>query len=93
MTHRQIYDCIIVGAGAAGIACLHELIDRGYDNVLCLEALNEPGGRIKFNKKFGDIGGMCLHLPYELLEAKNLEEKFWGAARLVSFARKNNFNF
>lgn len=93
ISRRKIYDVVIVGAGAAGIACLHELVNRGYEDILCLEALSEPGGRIRYNKKFGDIGGMCLHLPYEFLDAEDLHEKFWGAASLLNFAKKNNFSF
>ncbi|MEX6688321.1 FAD-dependent oxidoreductase [Danxiaibacter flavus] len=90
---RFDYDVIVVGAGAAGIACMKELVNRGYTNTICLEALNAVGGRVRFNNKFGDVGGMCLHLPEKLLRIQNLHEEFWGAADLISFARKNDFRF
>jgi monoamine oxidase len=90
---KDIYDVVIVGAGAAGISCLRELVRRGYKDVLCLEALPEPGGRVKFNKKFGDIGGMCLHVPSKFLSIENLDEEFLEAADLINFAYKNGFEF
>ena len=94
MKKRRIdYDIIVVGAGAAGIACMKELINRGYTNAICLEAFHTVGGRVRFNNKFGDIGGMCLHLPEKLLRIQNLQEEFWGAADLISFANKNDFRF
>lgn len=40
------YRVIVIGAGAAGLACARELMERGYD-VLVLEARNRPGGRLK----------------------------------------------
>lgn len=39
-----IVDVAIVGAGAAGLGCAHELIARGR-RVLVLEALGRVGGR------------------------------------------------
>lgn len=89
----KIYDAVIVGAGAAGISCTKELVERGYKNVVCLEALDEAGGRVKFNRKFGDLGGMCLHLPNRFSKIEDLDAEFWGAADLVQFAKENNFRF
>jgi|GEM_PF-1445948 Monoamine oxidase len=91
--YNNTYDVIIVGAGVAGIACARELLRRGYKDFLCLEAMSEPGGRVKFNRKFGDIGGMCLHLPSKFLTIENLDEEFLEAADLIRFARKNGFRF
>lgn len=91
--YSSTYDIVIIGAGAAGISCLRELVRRGYKDVLCLEALNEPGGRVRFNKKFGDIGGMCLHVPSKFLSKENLDEEFLEAADLINFAYKNGFEF
>jgi monoamine oxidase len=45
VTNDHIYDVIIVGAGAAGLAALREL-DRAGKRVLCLEARDRIGGRI-----------------------------------------------
>lgn len=91
--YNKTYDIVIIGAGAAGIACLRELVRRGYTDVICLEAMPEPGGRVKFNKKFGDIGGMCLHVPSKFLSLENLDEEFLEAADLINFAHKNGFEF
>jgi monoamine oxidase len=91
--YSKTYDVVVIGAGAAGISCLRELVRRGYKDVICLEALDEPGGRVKFNKKFGDIGGMCLHVPSKFLAIENLDEEFLEAADLINFANKNGFEF
>ena len=90
---KKTYDVVVVGAGAAGIACVKELVDRGYRNIACLEATDKPGGRVRFNSKFGDVGGMSLHLPNKFLKVQNLHSEFWGASDLVKFANKNNFSF
>lgn len=44
MAENKIYDVIVVGAGASGLACAHELIKHGYD-VLILEGRSRIGGR------------------------------------------------
>ena len=90
---KKTYDVVVVGAGAAGIACVKELVDRGYRNIACLEATDKAGGRVRFNSKFGDVGGMSLHLPNKFLKVQNLHSEFWGASDLVKFANKNNFSF
>lgn len=53
------YDIIVIGAGAAGIACAHELISLGY-NVLVIEARNRIGGRIY------TVNDPSLDVPLEL---------------------------
>jgi hypothetical protein len=41
-----VYDIIIVGAGAAGLAAARTLIAKSINRVLLLEARHAPGGRI-----------------------------------------------
>jgi monoamine oxidase len=43
-TPTEIYDCIIIGAGAAGLACARKLLEA-KQNVLVLEARDRIGGR------------------------------------------------
>ena len=43
---------LIIGAGAAGIAAASRLLEKGFQNVLILEAKNRIGGRIH-TVKFG----------------------------------------
>lgn len=37
---------VIIGAGAAGIAAACRLIEKGFKNLIILEAKNRIGGRI-----------------------------------------------
>ncbi len=41
---KEIFDCIVVGAGAAGLACARKLLDHGQ-NVLIVEGRARIGGR------------------------------------------------
>ncbi|MEK7354854.1 MAG: NAD(P)/FAD-dependent oxidoreductase, partial [Bdellovibrionota bacterium] len=56
---NDIHDCIIVGAGLAGLACARELHDQGLDVVL-LESRDRIGGRV-FTKHDATLG-----IPIEL---------------------------
>lgn len=53
------YDVIIIGAGAAGLSCAHQLIQKGL-KVLILEAQSRIGGRIRTYRESG------LQTPLEL---------------------------
>jgi monoamine oxidase len=57
-------DLIVVGAGASGLACAHDMADRGAD-VLVVEARDRIGGRIHTIRGFRDdpfeIGAMMVH--------------------------------
>lgn len=57
------FDCIIVGAGAAGIAAAHELKKQGKSYII-LEARNRVGGRIYTDRSLGvpyDAGAFYIH--------------------------------
>lgn len=41
---KEIFDCIVVGAGAAGLACARKLLDHGK-KVLIVEGRSRIGGR------------------------------------------------
>ena len=55
---------LVIGAGAAGLACAHDLRDRGAD-VLVLEARDRIGGRIRtiraFREEPFELGAMMVH--------------------------------
>ena len=44
---------VIIGAGAAGLACSIELIQNGETDFIVIEASDGPGGRIKTDKVNG----------------------------------------
>lgn len=67
MTADHLYDVIIIGAGAAGIAAGRKLHDAGKD-VLLLEARDRIGGRVHTAYDFGD---MPLELGAEFIHGEN----------------------
>lgn len=73
------YDCIIIGAGAAGLTCARELINAGY-KTLMLEGRDRIGGRI-FSARLRDrypieLGAEFIHgapkVTFDRLEAAGL---------------------
>jgi monoamine oxidase len=60
---RFDFDCVIIGAGAAGIAAAHELKKRGKKYIV-LEARDRVGGRIITDTSLGvpyDAGAFYIH--------------------------------
>ena len=39
-----MWDCIVIGAGPAGIVTTKELLEQGITNVVCLEQAEDIGG-------------------------------------------------
>ncbi|KAL9922425.1 uncharacterized protein ACN427_002983 [Glossina fuscipes fuscipes] len=73
---------IIIGAGAAGLACAMKLLDNGFTHVRILEAENRIGGRIltiPFGNNVIDLGAQFCHgeednIVYEMLSNLDLLE-------------------
>ena len=42
-----MYDCLILGAGPAGLVCTKELLENGIENVVCLEMAPDLGGTFR----------------------------------------------
>ncbi|XP_075166428.1 spermine oxidase-like [Haematobia irritans] len=67
---------IIIGAGAAGLACATKLFEFGYNDLLILEAENRIGGRIhtqRFGDNVIDLGAQWVHgevnnIVYEMVK-------------------------
>jgi phytoene dehydrogenase-like protein len=55
-------DVVVVGAGAAGLACARTLAARGVD-VLVLEQSDAPGGRIRTDR----VDGFLLDRGFQVL--------------------------
>lgn len=73
---------VIVGAGAAGIACATRLLAAGFSKVLVLEAEDHIGGRvhsIPFGRAMVDLGAQWCHgeddnIVYQMVKDLNLLE-------------------
>ncbi|XP_068103190.1 peroxisomal N(1)-acetyl-spermine/spermidine oxidase-like isoform X3 [Hyperolius riggenbachi] len=56
---------IIVGAGFAGLGAASTLVKHGINNLVLLEALDRPGGRVLTHKPFGaaalELGATWIH--------------------------------
>ncbi|CAD7088581.1 unnamed protein product [Hermetia illucens] len=71
---------VIIGAGVAGIAAARKLLERGFRNILVLEAENRIGGRIQtipFGANVVDLGAQWCHgegtnAVYQLARQYNL---------------------
>jgi dimethylaniline monooxygenase (N-oxide forming) len=46
-------DCLIIGAGPAGIVCTKELLENGVDNIVCLDQASDMGGT--FRKSYDSL--------------------------------------
>uniref|UniRef100_A0A1A9WNE7 Amine oxidase domain-containing protein n=1 Tax=Glossina brevipalpis TaxID=37001 RepID=A0A1A9WNE7_9MUSC len=75
-------EIIIIGAGAAGLACAMKLLNNGFTNVRILEAENRIGGRIltiPFGNNVIDLGAQFCHgeednVVYEMLADRDMLE-------------------
>lgn len=78
-SEARLYDCIVIGAGAAGLAAARALADDGK-TVLVLEAQDRIGGRIQTETLFADfpveLGAEFIHgegaATHRLLHAHGL---------------------
>ena len=77
------YDCVVVGAGLAGLNTINILInDYGVDpmKILLLEAQSYVGGRVKQESKF--VQGMKIDVGAEIIHGKHTS--------LAEYAKKMN---
>ena len=94
------FDCIVVGAGLAGLSAVRELEKSGR-SVLLLEASDAVGGRVKSDFIDGficDHGFQVINPKYpEVVKSgvlKNLDFKYIsGQIRLADYKRKVGYSF
>jgi len=53
MAKDSVYECIVIGAGPAGIVTTKELVENGVTNILCLEQESQLGG--VFTKSYDSL--------------------------------------
>jgi len=94
------FDCIVVGAGLAGLTAVREL-EKSGKSVLLLEATNSVGGRVKSDYIDGficDRGFQVINPKYpEVARSgvlKSLDFKYIsGQIRLADYQRKVGYSF
>ncbi|MHA2789928.1 NAD(P)-binding domain-containing protein [Corynebacterium sp. S7] len=84
----KTYSVIIIGAGQAGLAAAHELIRRGIENFLVIDANAGPGGAwrhrwdsLTLGKAHGiaNLPGLDMERPDPNVPASKLVAKYYGA--------------
>jgi polyamine oxidase len=77
MPSSAVYDVIVIGAGASGLAAASTLIENGK-KVIVLEGRNRIGGRVHTDHSFGfavDLGAVWIEGPSEENSMFRLAEK------------------
>ncbi|XP_034104606.1 spermine oxidase-like [Drosophila albomicans] len=89
---------VILGAGAAGLACAMELKKQGFQHVRILEMSDRIGGRIrtmKFADNYIDVGAQWVNgkhgnVVYQMVKGLNLlDTSSWDAYVNVEWIRSN----
>ena len=94
------FDCIVIGAGLAGLTAARDLQDQGK-SVLVLESSNRVGGRVKSDYQDGfifDHGFQVINPRYPQVAKtkliKELDFKYIsGTIRLADLDKKIGYNF
>ncbi len=82
----DVYDVLVIGAGAAGLAAAQALLERGSDlEVKVLEARERLGGRMHTDRRFAgfpvELGAEFIHgeraATWHLVERLGLETVHW----------------
>ena len=83
---KTMVSCIIIGAGPGGIVATKELLEKGYEDVLCLEQSNGLGG--VFAKSYDNLlltssATFSMFSDYWVGDGKN--HHFWTKEEAVSY--------
>lgn len=87
----NIYECIVVGAGPGGIVATKELLENGFDNVLCLEQSGGIGG--VFAKGYDNLeltSSATFSMFSDFLNKPGEENHFWSKEEAVSYWKRTS---
>lgn len=90
----NIYECIVVGAGPGGIVATKELLENGFDNVLCLEQSGGIGG--VFAKGYDNpelTSSATFSMFSDFLNKPGEENHFWSKEEAVSYWKRYSDRF
>ncbi len=89
-----MYDCILIGAGPAGIVAVKELIEQGITNILCLEQTSKLGGT--FSQSYDNLtltSSTTFSMFSDYWIGDDAVNKFWTKKEAVNYWTSYAKNF
>lgn len=80
------YDCIVIGAGPGGLVATKELLEQGFQNILCLEKSMQIGG--VFAKGYEGLvlsSSVACSMFSDFDAGKGKEDHFWSKEEAIAY--------
>lgn len=81
--------CIVIGAGAGGLVATKELLEKGFDDVLCLEQSGTIGG--VFSESYDNLlltSSVTFSMFSDFWVGEGRDNDFWTKAEAVTYWRE-----
>jgi dimethylaniline monooxygenase (N-oxide forming) len=78
--------CIVIGAGPGGIVAVKELLEHGFDQVICLEQENELGG--VFARGYDNLvltSSVTFSMFSDFWVGEGMDNHFWSKEEAVAY--------